>query len=219
MLLWLAGCYNNPSNPAAGRQVNAEQAHPDSLFDFQKYKALFRHKNELSFIPLWSDSLGESEAPTVIDSNTLKSVYQDDLSHYFPAEVGSGNQFYGYIDTFSSFNLVCMYTGRGDAGDVYDLLTYTKSGRRISYLEASQLQGEEDVWELNQRAVLTGDRIKIYATACRTTFDTTGVAVGSICDTFSSYYLIQANGIITLQKKDSVLSPTLDSLRKAIPYN
>jgi hypothetical protein len=224
LLFFLSACRNKPTANDGSATIQPDSTDTalspaDSLFDLQKYKAHFLYKNHLSTIP-FIDSAVDNTIPAISDRNIIKAVYQDSVDHFSAVDAGAGNgmHFYAYIDTYAGFNLICMYTGRGDGGDVYDLLTYTKSGRRIADLQAAWLQGEEDVWAYNQRATVTGKRIDIYATACRTTFDSTGIAVGSVCDTLRSYYQLLDNGEITLLRKDSVLNPALDSIRKALPY-
>jgi hypothetical protein len=226
LLISIWGCKNGTSvegREAANSNVLGDGTQVfavDTFFDLQKYRNLFRHKNGLSSIPVWSDTVGETQQPAIVDSNTLKAIYQDLDNHYFPAEVGSGNQFYAYVDTFKDFNLVCMYTGQGDGGDLYDLLTFTKKGKRISKLiGVAYFQGEEDMWDYNQRATIVGEKVNICTTACRRTFDTAGIAQDMICDTLRSYYQFKNNGEIILVRKDTVLNPALDSIRTALPYN
>jgi len=213
----LTACRNQPSSDTDGVKTDIAEIKADTLFDLQKYKEYFRFKNNLVAIPFIGNDPSDTTFQFVLDTILLKTVYQDSINHYFPSEVGGGgNQFYGYIDTFKNFNLICMLTGRGDAGDVYDLLTYSKSGKCIASLRAVWLQGEEDVWDYNQTARLVGDKIDITATACRYT-DTTGAT--KACDTIRRFYKVQENGKISLLKEDSVLNPALDSLRMALPYN
>ena len=107
-----------------------------------------------------------------------------------------------------------MYTGEGDGGDTYDLLTFNKSGRRIAMLEAAWQQGEESEWIYNQTAVLTGFNLNIRATVCHR-LDSINYA----CDTINRYYQFKENGEIVLLKKDTLFNPVLNSIRIASPYN
>jgi hypothetical protein len=199
--------------PPAGQQSNAPEPAQDRLLDFEQCKQFAPHKNNLSAIP-FTDMRDELPPRKVLDSAELVFVYQDSINHYFPVEAGAhGNQYYGYIDTFVGFNLVCMYAGQGDGGDIYELLTYTKQGKRIAYLPVAYLQGEEDEWEYAERASVMGSHIRLSATLCHG-LDSAKTA----CDTLRYEYLLTAAGRIIPAKSDTLLDPQLDSIRRVRPY-
>jgi hypothetical protein len=211
MWVLLVGCNNKPVRSDVPPAVVAMA---DSVFVLAKYKMHFRFKNNLSAIPFAGNAGKEKDTAFVLDSIMLKSVYQGVKYNYALKEDGGGNQFYGYCDTFKNFDAICMYTGRGDGGDLYDLLTFTKSGKRISRIEAAWLQGEEDEWNYNETAQISRSEIIVRASACH--------AVDSariVCDTLVQFYRFTDNGEIVLVKRDSVLNVELDSIRRVRPYN
>jgi hypothetical protein len=188
----------------------------DSAFNLAKLEVYFQYKNDLSKIPNDS-SFGQASPPVILDSAAVKMIYQDSVNHYFPVEeyqgvVYGGVRFYGYLDTFKNFNVVCMYTGRGDGGDGYDLITFTKKGKRIAGMEAAWCQGEEDEWPSQQTAHVSGREIDIRETVCHWVNAPGNLA----CDTFRRIYEFKDDGEFIFVKRDSVLSPVLDSIRKAI---
>ena len=208
----MTGCNNKPSGAAGENHISLSTV---DTFHLEKVKMYFKHKNDLSKIQFGDGDLQDTKQPLRLDSISVSAVYQDTVSHYFSDETGSGNQYYGYVDTFKNFNVVCMFTGMGDAGGLLELLSFTKSGTRIALMPVEWIAGDEsDLWRIDQCAQLQGYDLKL-----ETTYSALSDSTALICDTIRKFYRFKDNGEIVFVKRDSTLNPALDSLRKAMPYN
>jgi len=213
-LIVLAACNQQPVNNATAPAENKTTTINTSVFDLRRFENAVKRKISLDSIPGGhSDYLPAERQSRVLDSLTFLSAYQDPKAWYInPGETDNedGVFYHGSVSR-PSFNLVCFKTSAGDGGVWYDLITYSKGGKRIDLLEAASFPGETDLWMTSLESTLKSDTIRTVQTNCTQPDN----AEQYFCDTIRTSYKLGDDGRFALLKSDTVYDLRLDSLRKS----
>jgi len=192
-----------------------------SSFDLLKYRSAAKRIIILDSIPgTYRDyTEAEKQARRFNDRETFERAWQDSTAEFFVGRSGywdpdNGIYYHAFI-SYPEFDLVCFKTLFAE-GFSYDLITYTKNGKRIDHLLAAYYPGVVKIGELGiknndlQSSTIKTDTIQKIEAVC----DWLGDKRGYICDTIFTNYKLSADGKFVLVNSDTILNSQLNATRK-----